>query len=86
MPTSNITITPTWTKVADTAVLDFLATFTTPVALEFATTTADTAPTVQGHQITNASAVTRSVLGVGYVWAKTIAGSKPSDIPLVVTK
>lgn len=86
MPTINTPITAAWTKVVDITDSDFLITWNTPVAVEVASTSADVAPVVQGHMLPNDSAITRNVLGAGYVWVKTIPGQYPSAIQLVVSK
>lgn len=86
MATSNISVTPAWTKIADASNTDLLVTWDTPVAIEFATTAADAAPTIRGHRIPPDSAITRSILGSGYVWAKTVSGAVPADISVVVSK
>ena len=86
MPTSNIAITSTWTKIAATTDADLLVTFNTPVTIDVATTAADAAPTVLGHRLTQDSAITRGVLGTGHVWARLVAGSRPAEIVLVVSK
>ena len=86
MTTSNITISTSWVQIASTADTDMLATFDTTVIMEVATTAANSAPTVQGHKLSSDSAITRSVIGSGYVWAKLVKGSYPSSITLIVSK
>jgi hypothetical protein len=85
MSTINTPITASWTKIAETADSAFLVTWNAPVTVEVATTTANSAPTVEGHLLNNDSAITRDVIGVGYVWAK-LRGSVPSTVRLVVSK
>lgn len=86
MTTLNTSISRTWTKVAETADLDMLLTYDYPVSIEVATTTTDTAPTVVGHTLNRESAITRSVIGTGYVWARTAVGSIPATITLIISK
>jgi len=86
MPTVNTAVTTTWTKVAETTDLAVLMTWNPAVVLEIATTTADTAPTVAGHRLSNYDALTREVIGTGYLWARIIAGSRPTTISVIVTK
>ena len=86
MPTSNIAVTTTWTKLADTTNDSVLVTWEPPVILEVATTATDTAPTVTGHRLNNEQAITRTALGTGYIWAKTVPGSFASSVLTVVTK
>lgn len=86
MTTFNIAVASAWVKIADTTNTDLLVTFDTPVMVEFATTAADTTPTVLGHRLSRESAITRGVMGTGYVWARAVAGSRPATIDLVVSK
>ena len=86
MPTSNITITGSWTQLATDTNTDLLATFDENIAVEVASTATNTAPTVTGHRLSNQSAITRAVIGSGYVWARTAAGSVPSQISVIVSK
>ena len=86
MTTVNTTVTTAWTKLADDTDLEFLLTWDIPVDAEFATTATDTAPTVRGHRLSREMALSRGVLGDGFVWAKLVAGSIPSNVAMVVTK
>lgn len=86
MATSNIQLSSSWTKVAESTNDELLITWGDKVNIEFATTSADAAPTVRGHVITFDQAITRSVIGSGFVWAKTVSGAYPSTITLVVSK
>ena len=86
MATLNISISDQWTKLADSANSELLVTWNDPVSVEVATTTADTAPTVNGHHLSPDDAVTRAVIGSGYVWARLVSGSRPNSANLVVTK
>lgn len=86
MPTLNTPISAAWTKIAAAADTAFLATWHEPVEIEVAATTADAAPTVRGHRLTNADAITRDVIGAGHVWMRTVPGSVPAAIAVVVTK
>jgi len=86
MTTYNTAVTPTWTKLADSNAGDLLVTWSNSVTVEFATTGADVAPVVSGHKLGPDSAITRSLIGAGFVWARLIAGSKPASVTLVVSK
>lgn len=86
MPTSNPAITTSWTKIAEASNTELLASWQPPVQVEFATTSADAAPTVAGHRLDAGSCITRALLGSGYVWARVAKGHSPSSIKLVVTK
>ena len=86
MPTTNPAITSTWSKIADSSNTELLASWNAPVQVEFATTSADSAPTVHGHRLDQGSCITRSLLGSGYVWARLSKGAAPSSINLVVSK
>lgn len=86
MPTVNTLITGSWTKIAETSNSDLLVSWEHTGVLEIATTATDVAPTVRGHRLDRDSAFTRSLIGPGYVWAKTIAGAKPASVTLVISK
>lgn len=85
MSTLNIAITNAWTKLADASATELLVSWADPVTVELATTEADAAPTVVGHRLTRDDAVSRGVLGSGYVWARLI-GKVPAGANLVVSK
>jgi hypothetical protein len=86
MPTNNIAITSTWTKLAASTDTDLLITSNDAVAVEIASTSADSAPTVVGHYLAPGQAITRSLLGAGHVWAKLLPGSRPASVIMVVSK
>lgn len=86
MPTSNINITTSWTKVADDTNQELLVSWNEPVSMEVALTSANGAPTVSGHTIAPGSAITRPILGAGFVWMRQIAAGGPATVPVVVTK
>lgn len=84
MPTTNVSVTTSWTKIAN-AGESFLLSGSDPVEIEVATTSADAAPTVSGHLMDiRYNALMRDVIGAGYVWAKVIKYG--SSVTLVVTK
>ena len=71
MATSNIPITKTWTKIADDADDPWLVRWEGGAHVEFATTAADTAPTIKvGHVLKPGDTLTRLVFGGGYLWAR----------------
>lgn len=89
MPTQNINITKTWTQLATSADADVLISTTFPNSIEYATTAANAAPTVVGHTLSNREALTRSVIGAGYIWARIAADVDTrviSSVQMVVTK
>lgn len=86
MPTINTPVTTTWTKIAATADAELLATWSTPVGVDLAVTSADVAPTVEGHRLTKEDQITRAAVGAGHVWVKLSPGSVPTSIKMVVTK
>jgi hypothetical protein len=84
MTTFNTTITSAWTKLADSSNSELLVTWNHPVDIEVAVTTTDVAPTVVGHSLNWSNAITRAVLGTGYVWARCKASV--AGVTLIVTK
>ena len=87
MPTSNVSATASWSKIADSSNTDLLVTWDTPVSIEFATTAADSVPTtISGHRLDRDSAVSRAALGAGFVWVRLSDGSQPVTATLVVSK
>ena len=86
MATINKVVTTEWSKVADLEDKAFLVTWSLPVLVEFATTAADNAPVVQGHSLSRHDALTRMVIGDGYLWARVVPGSRPDNVNLVITK
>ena len=87
MPTSNMTATLAWAKIADSSNTELLVTWETPVTIEFATVATDVAPTtINGHRLQRDSAVSRGGLGAGFVFARLAEGSIPTSCALVVTK
>lgn len=86
MTTVNTAVTSAWTKLADDTDTSFLVTWDEQVSAEFAVTATDTAPTVRGHRLTREMALTRPVLGDGFVWARLVAGSIPATVAMVVSK
>lgn len=86
MPTTNVSITSTWTKLAENTNTELLVTWDVPVKVEIAATLANSVPTVDGHSLTHEDAITRNLIGAGYVWARLVAGTKPSSVKVVVSK
>lgn len=86
MTTVNTAVTTTWTKLAEDTDTEFLITWDSPVDAEFATTAADSAPTVRGHRLSREMALSRSVLGDGFVWARLVPGAVPASVAMVVSK
>lgn len=85
MATSNITITSAWTQLALDTNTELLATWDTAATVEVATTAASVAPTVTGHRLGREQALSRGVLGSGFVWARLVGGV-PASLSVVVSK
>jgi hypothetical protein len=80
MATTNPTLTASWSKLVD-AGDEFLLTlpFSTRTSIEVAVKDADSAPTVNGHILRGDQfeAMNRTLIGPGYVYARTQGGSVP---------
>jgi hypothetical protein len=77
MATSNVTVTAAWTKLAVADDDPVLVTSKSPAVFEFATTATDVAPTVNGHTVSDMSggaAMTRMVIGDGFLWCRITDG------------
>ena len=86
MPTSNITVTSSWTQLAADTNTDLLVTYNENSVIEVAATAINVVPTINGHRLSKDAAMTRAVIGSGFVWARTVAGSVPSQITAIVSK
>lgn len=87
MATSNATITKTWVKLAETADDPVLVTTRGAATIEFATTAADSAPTVaRGHLLESDDAITRLAVGGGYLWARVEPDSAYATAKVEVSK
>jgi hypothetical protein len=88
MATTNATITKAWTQVAATADDLVLITRSDDVgSVEFALTAADSAPTgIVGHKLMPDEAITREVVGEGYIWMRVGLGSRNDSTSVVVSK
>lgn len=71
MATVNIQVGSSWTKIAEDGE-EFLASNIQPGPMEYATTTTDAPPAagIHGHSLGSDDALTRAVIGGGYVWAR----------------
>ena len=85
MTTKNVSVNQTWTKIAASTDEEIFVSWDIPIILEVATTSADTAPTVNGHLFPKQETVTRAKVGSGFVWARTASGSRPSEIGVSVS-
>ena len=85
MTTKNVSVNQTWTKIAASTDEEIFVSWDIPIVLEVATTSADTAPTVNGHLFPKQETVTRAKVGSGFVWARTASGSRPSEIGVSVS-
>ena len=88
MPTTNISLSSSWLKVADASNSKVLITLNAPYRVEYATENAGNAPTVIGHLLGPDTALTREVIGEGNIWARIRDGGlKPEATALlIVTK
>jgi hypothetical protein len=85
MTTTTTQISPTWVKVADPTDTELLITWDSPVPIQIATTSANVAPTGDGHIIRAPEPIKRASIGSGYVWAKVCAGVIPTQLPIMVS-
>lgn len=77
MATINVTVPVIWEKVVD-AGLDFILTLNTPNFnyVEVAVSDIEVEPTVRGHQCKGPEqGLTRALVGPGYVYARSMAGT-----------
>ena len=80
MATTNVTVTNVWTKIAEDTAEYLLVSApysrygTNHVTVEFAVTDADAAPSesLAGHALDGSDALTRGVIGPGFVWARAL--------------
>jgi hypothetical protein len=77
-------VTQTWTQIAADTDTGFVASSADGGFIQYATTTAATAPTVEGHLVPQMTLVGRGLFGPGYVWARVLPPDQQST--LVVTK
>jgi hypothetical protein len=74
MPTVNLNVTESWTKIADATHLTVLVTSRSIYTIEVAVTAADSAPEVLGHLLHDGDAITRDIVGPGFLWARVSDG------------
>ena len=88
MPTTNVSLSSSWLKVANASDSKVLITLNAPYRVEYATENAGSAPTVLGHLLGPDTALTREVIGEGNIWARIQDGGlKPNTTALlIVTK
>lgn len=88
MPTTNKTLRDQWQLVANSSDTKLLITWGRGATVEIATTGDNTAPdpSLVGHVLSSGDAVTRNVLGDGYVWMKTTVSSYNKSTNVVITK
>ena len=86
MQTSNVVVGRNWTQIAADTDQELLVTWESIVEIEVATTSSNSAPTVVGHRLSRADAVSRGVFPSGYVWVKLVSSGPQSDVVLVVSK
>lgn len=88
MATTNISINHAWTQLATAAEEAVLISTKFPHPVQYATTAADVAPDLEGHTLANKDALSRSVIGSGYIWARVAPDVVlvSESVTLVVTK
>lgn len=86
MTTSNKLISEDWVKIADYADLKVLITWGRGATVEIATTNNDVLPEVSGHVLHPGDAITRALLGDGFIWMRVAVGSYSKTTTVVVTK
>ena len=70
MPTSNITVTTSWSKIADSSDDHFLISTTSAAYIEYAVTS-NGVPTIgRGHTLSPGESLTRAAIGGGHVYAR----------------
>ena len=77
MPTVNVDVTSTWTKVAADTADPVTIQCSAEVEWYVASVATDVAPTVVGHRLIGSShAINRADVGTGFVYAKIVGPSK----------
>jgi hypothetical protein len=85
MATSNITVTTTWTKVADDTDDPVTIQCVTDAGFQVAGTSADSAPDVIGKTLSGKEQIAnRDNIGPGYLWVRLVSGR--SSCAFVVDK
>ena len=87
MPTKNVVVNSSWTKVAEASEDGVFVSWEYPVALEVAVTATDAAPagTITGHIFNREDQVTRATVGAGFMWIRTVSGSTAAELSLAVS-
>lgn len=89
MVTVDVSVSNTWTKLADAADEAVVVSGTDGGVIRLACTDTDTAPTVAGHAVVllleQNTLLTRDQLGHGYLWARLDDARFPS-VTLAVTR
>ena len=87
MSTFNIQISvSSWTQIAEARDTDFLVTWGDSQRVEFASTDANTVPTVNGHILPRERKISREDVGAGYVWAKLVPDNYIPSLIITVSK
>lgn len=84
MPTANVEITQSWTKLANSSDVTVLVTSRSIYTIEVATTAADSAPSVSGHLLHDGDAITRDLIGAGFLWARVHDGRHVAGSPVIM--
>ena len=86
MATSNNPVGRSWMQVASDSNTDLLVTWNDAVELEVATTSTNQEPTVSGHRVTRDDAISRGVIGPGYVWVRLVGSNPQENVFVVISK
>lgn len=84
MPTTNQAIDTNWAQVALDTDTNLLVTWKDPAQVECAATAANAAPAVNGHLFTREDAISRSLIGPGFVWVRALPPTP--KLAIVVSK
>lgn len=88
MATSNITVTGTWTKLADAGDDPVLIQCTASMPWEVAAVASDAAPEIDmGHLLIGTEQVmTRALIGAGYIFARTRSTTQARTARFAISK
>jgi len=87
MATTNVTLTKTWTKIADDTDDPVTVSFVSRgPTIEFALMATEVTPSVRGHDAEFPDVITRSAVGDGFLYARCLADGSFSQCRIAVTK
>lgn len=83
--TFNTPVNNNWILVVAAEQEAFLVSWNNINAVEFATTSENNPPTVQGHLLQSGEALSRNTIGAGNLWARVSGGSAGTVVNLIVS-